>query len=349
MKRNPVFLRLSAAGLAVFMLICAVSGCSGASAGQSGSASFFAMDTIMEMTAYGEGGQDALDQVEHLIFTLEDLFSATDQNSEVYAANQGLKVALSDYTADILDQSLALCALTNGALDITVRPIMDAWGFTTSDYRVPDSTEIDALLPFVDYSLVTPSPDGTLTLPAGVQIDMGAVAKGYASDLAAQLLAENGINSAILSLGGNVMAVGAKPDGSNWRVGIKDPSGNTDYIGVVEVNNKAVVTSGGYERYFTGDDGQVYWHIIDPSTGYPAKTGLSSVTIIGDSGILCDALSTALFVMGADDALDFWRDNGGFEAIFIAEDGEIIITSGLKDVFTPSDTSATVTVASYDR
>jgi thiamine biosynthesis lipoprotein len=176
-----------------------------------------------------------------------------------------------------------------------------------------------------------------------MQIDLGSVAKGYTGDCILEQFRNQGVTSAILNLGGNVQTLGAKPDGSPWRVAITDPvsAGNA---GMVEIIGKAVVTSGGYERYFE-EDGVVYRHIMDPSSGYPVDNDLLSVSIIGDSGLVCDALSTALFVMGLDRAAAFWKawgsDSNGacdFEAVFITVDGKIYITEGLEDSFSPLGT-----------
>jgi thiamine biosynthesis lipoprotein len=148
-------------------------------------------------------------------------------------------------------------------------------------------------------------------------------------------------------LGGNVQALGAKPDGSPWRVAVQDPSGE-GYLGVLEIDGQAVITSGGYERYFV-EDGVTYWHIIDPTTGTPARSGLISVTIVGDSGLLCDGLSTSLFVMGLEDATQFWQENSGFEAVFVTEDGQITITEGLQDKFSLlEDTGEEIVVIHHD-
>jgi len=177
----------------------------------------------------------------------------------------------------------------------------------------------------------------SIRLPEGVEIDLGAVAKGYAGDVLAQGLAEMGIPSALLDLGqSSIMAVGAKPDGSPWRIGIQDPEG-TGYLGVLELKNQAMGTSGSYQRYFE-QDGVRYCHIIDPDTAAPAQSGLASVTVVANSCLLSDGLSTALFVMGLEEGAAFWREakadpDLAFEAIFIEENGAVSVTSGLKDAF----------------
>jgi thiamine biosynthesis lipoprotein len=293
-------------------------------------ASFLAMDTVMELKVYGSA--DAVEAAEQKVYELESKLSVTDSESEIYAINQNGSGAVSDETAELLSDALALCEETGGALDISVYPIVREWGFTTGEYRVPTDREISSLLGTVDYSAVTLD-SGTVTLSPGMEIDLGSVAKGYTGDCVAALLRESGVQSALLYLGGNVQTIGAKPDGSAWRIAVQNPFGG-DNVAVVEVEDKAVITSGGYERYFE-QDGETYWHIIDPATGYPARNGLVSVTVIGDSGLYCDGLSTALFVMGLDEAEQFWRDRRDFDAIFITEDGDMLITEGLEDCFTP--------------
>lgn len=173
----------------------------------------------------------------------------------------------------------------------------------------------------------------TAQLDSGTMLDLGAVGKGYAGDLVAQVLKDNGITSALLDFGGNIQAVGTKPDGSPWQLGLRDPfSGGT--LGVLEISDMAVVTSGNYERYFIGEDGKQYGHIIDPVTGYPAESSLASVTVIAEEGRLCDALSTSLFVMGLDQATEYWRQHRDFDMILITEDGELYLTEGITDAFT---------------
>ena len=165
----------------------------------------------------------------------------------------------------------------------------------------------------MDYQSIQLTGD-TVTVPGECQIDLGAVAKGYIGDLVADMLRERGITSVLLNLGGNVQAVGAKPDGSPWRIGVRDPLADGN-LGVLEITDQAVVTSGGYERYFTDADGSVYWHILDPQTGYPARNGLISVTVVSSEGKKSDALSTALFVMGTEGAAEYWRTHGSFEML----------------------------------
>ena len=292
-----------------------------------------AMDTVMTLTVYG-GTQQQLDEAEQLIKELDDLLSATKDTSEtsLINASNGAAISVSDRTMQLIRCSVELGRSTNGALDISLTPVIRAWGFLGGDYRIPDDAELQNLLEKVDYSKIETG-DGTVTLPEGMEISFGAVAKGYTGDLLMELFKNQGIESAIVTLGGNVQALGLKPDGSKWNVAVQNPFGDGS-LGMLQVDGKAVVTSGGYERYFE-QDGETYWHIIDPSTGKPAKSGLVSVTIVCDSGVTADGLSTALFVMGLDGAIEYWKTNGGFDAVLVDENGGVYVTEGIADDFAP--------------
>lgn len=331
--------------LGLLLLLCFTSGC-GAAANepappQETEHSFFAMDTYITMSAYGgEDTENLLEEAEQLVLQLEAKLSVTDENSEINAVNHsgGSPVAVSRETEELIAFALGMARETGGALDPTIYPVLTAWGFTTGSYQVPSPEELDGLLEAVDYSKVYL--EGiSVTVPNGAQLDLGAVAKGYTGDKAAELLRERGVTSALINLGGNVQAIGGKPDGSPWRIGVKDP-GQEGNLGVLEVKDRAVVTSGGYERYFTGEDGSVYWHILDPATGYPAHSGLASVTVVAPEGRRCDALSTALFVMGLEDAEEYWRGSGNFEMLLVTDTQEVYLTEGLEDSFTLSQSAA---------
>lgn len=308
-------------------------------------ASLFAMNTYMTFTAYGENAQSALDESTELIETAESLWSVTDQASEIHQANHsgGQPVSVSEETAALISFALEMAKQTNGALDPTIYPVLMAWGFTTNSKQVPSQQQIDTLLEQVDYTKIQLE-GTTLTVPEGMQWDLGAVGKGYTADLVAEVLRKHGITSALISLGGNIHAIGSKPDGSDWRIGIRAPweSGN---LGILKISDAAVVTSGGYENYFEDDAGNVYWHILNPATGYPADSGVQSMLIVGPEGKRCDALSTALFVMGPEEAEAYWRKNGGFEMLMVTDEHEILLTEGIARRFTLNESrSETVRV-----
>ncbi|MBO4367509.1 MAG: FAD:protein FMN transferase [Clostridia bacterium] len=286
------------------------------------------MDTVMELTVYGP--EDTLRECENIIKSLEKKLSVTDPGSEIYALNAQGTAQVSDETVLLIRDALFWCEKTSGALDISIYPVLKAWGFTADAYRVPSEEELAELLLLADHTGVTIE-GNTVILREGMQIDLGSVAKGYTGDKIMEALTSAGIRSALINLGGNVQVLGKKPDGSPWKVAIADPV-QSGYIGYIETDGGAVITSGGYQRFFE-EDGVTYHHIIDPSTGYPARSGLLSVTVIGNCGEMCDALSTALFVLGTEKAADFWRREGGFEAVLVADDGHILITEGLKDSF----------------
>lgn len=298
----------------------------------------FAMDTVMDLKPEGEHAGEACNLAEARILELESRFSVTDPDSDIYAVNHagGAATAVSEDTMSLLQTALRYCAETDGALDVSIYPVLCAWGFTTESYQVPGDAELSKLLQLVDYSRVTADAQaGTVAIPEGMEIDLGSVAKGYTGDQVMQTFRDAGVTSGMISLGGNVQVLGAKPDGSPWRIAIQDPTGE-GFVGVVEAVDQAVITSGGYERFFE-QDGVTYWHILDPATGKPAHSGVISSTIVGASGTMCDALSTALFVMGPERAADYWRAHEGFEYLLVLEDGSLVVSEGLSSAFTPMD------------
>lgn len=298
-----------------------------------------AMDTYMTLTAYGKNAEQGLDQAAESIHRIEEIFSVTDSQSEIYRVNHRTEntVKVSEQCLQVLQEALEVSERSEGAFDISIYPILKAWGFTTGEYRVPSGVEIENLQKKAGFEKINIDvKTETITLEDGMEIDFGGIAKGYAGDEAVNAVKEIGVESAIFSLGGNIQTLGSKPDGSAWVVAVKDPENPENFIGTVKVRDQAVVTSGGYERYFE-ENGKKYSHIINPDTGYPAESTLLSVTIIGEKGILCDALSTALYVKGLEGASEYWKTYGGFEAVFVTENREIYITEGLKHNFEPKD------------
>ena len=283
----------------------------------------FAMDTYMTVTAYGEKAQDAVDAAEAEIERLDTLLSTGNADSEIVKLNEQKSATLSEDGGYLVKRALELNKETDGAFDIAIYPVMEAWGFPIQDFRVPSADELTGLLKHVDAAKISYDKD-TREISFEddqMKIDLGGIAKGYTSSRIMDIFKENGITSGLVNLGGNVQALGTKTDGSNW-------------LGVLSIQDKAVITSGGYERYFE-QDGVTYHHIIDPKTGYPAENGLVSVTIVSSDGTLADGLSTSLFIMGEEKAAEFWKAHSNeFEAIFATDDGTIYVTEGLKDSFT---------------
>ncbi|WP_458408075.1 FAD:protein FMN transferase [Anaerotignum sp.] len=298
-------------------------------------ATTFAMDTIMTFTVIHEDGDEIIIDAEQEIRRLENLLSVTVENSDISRLNAAAGKEALDMHVDtqvLLQAGKTLGEKTNGMFDIAISPIVKAWGFTEEEHHVPTQAELDALLPLSDPADVILKEGTAYLQKEGMAVDLGGIAKGYASDKVAELLKEKGVESAIFSLGGNVYGIGTKPDGEKWEVALANPLDANDYCGLISIENQATVTSGGYQRYFE-ENGKKYHHIIDPATGYPAESGLLQVTIISESGMEADVYSTALYVMGLEKALEFWKANGGFEAIFVTEAGEVIATEGADACF----------------
>lgn len=320
--------------LSLFTSLAACSGFEGRQ--EEYSKSFFAMDTYMTFTVYDDSARNAqtvLEGAEDKISKLEEMWSVTDDNSDIYAINHsgGQRVTVHEETAELLSFALEMAEETGGALEPTLYPVLTAWGFTTGENQIPAADRIKELLETTGYERVVIEGD-RVTLEDGMMLDLGAVGKGYAGDEASRTMRDSGITSALLDIGGNIQAVGSKPDGSDWKLGLKNPFGD-GIFGVLEIADRAVVTSGNYERYFIGEDGVRYGHIVDPVTGYPVDNGIVSVTIISEEGKLCDALSTALFVMGKERAVEYWKTHHNFEMILVTEDKEVCITEGIKSKF----------------
>lgn len=296
----------------------------------------FAMDTYMTVKAYGSNGDAAVDAAVDEINRLDALLSTGKKDSEIGQINANNGGQLSEDGAILMERSLELYKSTNGAFDVAIYPVMKAWGFTDGNYQVPDADTLKATLELVDPSLIDYDKEtSTVSFKKdGVQIDLGGIAKGYTSSRIMDIYKEKGVTSGLVNLGGNAQVFGTKPDGSLWRVAVQSPDSEDEYLGVLETKDKAIITSGGYERYFE-KDGVTYHHIIDPSTGYPADNGLISVTIVSADGTLADGLSTSLFVMGKDKATNYWKAHSDeFDMILLTDDEKLYVSEGIKDSFT---------------
>lgn len=331
MKKS--YFRLS--GVLLFLLcIAMLTACQNSDENKKVSKDIFAMDTYMTVTAYGKNAENGVNKAVDEINRLETVLSAEKQESDIYKLNETGSGTLSTDTKDIVSKALEINKTTNGAFDISIYPLMVKWGFTTQKYNVPSKNEISKLLKDVDSSkIIFDEKSGNIKLKENMKIDLGGIAKGYTSNRVMQIFKECGVKSGLVSLGGNVQALGTKTDGTAWQIAIENPDKSSDYIGVVSVKDKAVITSGGYERYFE-KNGKTYHHILDPETGYPAESGLKSVTIVSDDGTLADALSTSLFVMGKEKALDYWHEHKNeFDTVLVEDNGDITITGGLEKIF----------------
>lgn len=312
-----------------------------ASSTQPVSQEIFAMDTYMTVTAYGDNAQKGVTDAVAEIQRLDNLLSIGKEDSEISKLNKSGCAALSDDTAVMVTKALDLYKSTGGAFDITVLPLMELWGFTTQEYYVPTEDEIQSTLQRVGADKLTwDESTKTLTLGDKQEIDLGGIAKGFTSSRIMEIFKKDGVTCGMVSLGGNVHLLGTKQDGSAWRVGIQDPNNTDDMLGVLEANDCAVITSGAYERNFE-KDGVTYHHIIDPATGKPSNSGLTSVTIVSKDGTLADGLSTSLFVMGKDKAIAYWKQHADeFDTILVDKDRNVYITEGIAGNFSPDSVSA---------
>ena len=287
----------------------------------------------MSFTAYGERGEEAVEAAVQEVERLDALLSTGIAESEVSRINASGEGDLSEDTEKILSEGLTIWKQTGGLFDVTIYPLMQLWGFPTGNYHVPTKEELKQTTSLVDSSKVIL--DGNhVTLGEKQKMDLGGIAKGYTSNRIMEIFQEYGVTSAMVSLGGNVQTLGKKPDGTDWQVGIQNPDNvQGDLLGAVAVQDQAVITSGGYERYFE-ENGQTYIHILDPRTGCPAESGLASVTIVSSNGMLADALSTSLYIMGLDEAEAYWRIYADeFDMILMTDDGTVYVTEGIRDRF----------------
>ncbi len=291
----------------------------------------FALDTVCTQQVTGRNADAAINDVDQMLARITKELS-TDEGSYIYAVNQGAPqgVAVSGEAAQLISDALSFAEDTDGAFDPAIGALSLLWNISDSP-RVPSQDEISAALPLVNYRDVTVDGSTVTLKKSGMQLDLGGIGKGYAADLAVQIYKKYGISNAILNLGGNVYVYGDKGDGSDYRIGLRDPLGSeNDYAAIIPAKNTSVVTSGVYERFFESG-GKTYHHLLDPATGYPADNGLLAVTVVCESSTEADALSTALFVMGLKNGLDYAEQTPGVEAVFFTDDQGIYVTSGLED------------------
>lgn len=293
----------------------------------------YAMGSYIQQTVYGAGAEEAAQHASSAVTELENLISWRVEDSDIATLNQEAGGELQDInpqTWDILNTALQVCQASGGAFDITIAPISWLWDFDENP-RLPQAETIEALLPAVNYENVSLLEDGTAALQThSTALDLGAVGKGAACDAAVAAYEESGVNRAVVSVGGSVGVYGEKPGGQPWTIALRDPD-TEGSLGTLSLASGFLSTSGSYEKQFT-EDGVTYHHLLDPDTGYPAESGLLSVTVWSGSGTLSDALSTACFVLGLEDSLPVLEQFDS-EAVFITEDHQIYVTEGLADAF----------------
>lgn len=333
--------------LPLFLSLFLLAGCSGADTPVT--QQLFAMNTTMTLTLYGSHASDAALSAQQAINRLDGLWSRTKASSDVSRLNAAAgdpapETEVAPETGALLSRARELGALTGGALDITIAPIMDAWGFGTtsvfqeSDFRVPSRTELDALLPLVDSGRlhVSGSAEAPLAWLDGPRHGRGSGRGGQGPRRRPPCPPPDGFRRDLRHIGSGRQPHGAgtRPDGTPWRIGVKDPRNTETYFCILSLSDKTCSTSGSYERKFEVD-GTTYHHILDPATGYPAESGLLSVTAVSSDGMLADGLSTACYVMGAEQSVRLWRAHGlegaGFDLVLVREDGSVWITEGLED------------------
>jgi thiamine biosynthesis lipoprotein len=347
MKPTRTWYNRFARGVALLLCMAALFGltaCGSASAMEQ--KQIFAMDTVMTLTAYGKHAQDGLNAASSVINSMEALLDPELPTSTTYAINHanGGNTVVNAQIAKMLSTAKTVYEQSDGALDLSLYPVVKLWGFVDGRYYVPLYDEISTQLTkkAFDKMVLTSYPatgSYSVSFPAGTEISFGAIGKGCAAENAISAMRQAGVKSGIISLGGNVQTLGLKPDDSKWTVAIQDPNNTASWVGTVKVGETAVVTSGSYQRFFEFD-GNTYHHIINPLSGSPVTNGLLSATIICEDGTMADALSTAMFVLGETRALNYWRQHGGFEMILINKSNQITCTKGLIDVYTPNDAAA---------
>ena len=286
----------------------------------------FYFNTVINITFYNENDAAYVSDCFALCEKYENLLSRTIEGSDIWNINRsnGEWVSVDPETYSLLEAATLHCQNTNGLLDYTVAPLMELWDFTgsTPDKRPPDSNDITTALKGVDYRNVLLSDQKVRLANPETKIDLGFIAKGYIGDKIREFLISKGVTSAIINLGGNILTIGSKPDGDAYQIGIKDPKNTNDHIDILSVTDLCVTTSGTYERMFVYD-GVTYHHILDPQTGMPVRSGLSSVTILSEDATTGDALSTACLLLGKEKGLEFIKSFPNIQAVFIEENGTI--------------------------
>ncbi len=317
----------------IILLLAAIVLCSGCSAQKElikQTEVGYYLDTVITLTAYVEDPQILKDALEEC-GRYENLLSRPEEGSDVWRINHadGAAVEVSGDTIAVLECANRISGLSGGAFDASIAPVSTMWDFTSGSAVLPDAEAIAQAAGLVDYTKIRIE-GNRVTLPAGMMIDLGGIAKGYIADQIRNYLEKRGVKSAILSFGGNVVAIGTKPDGSQWTIGIQDiDKGTGTSMLKTRSSGGSVVTSGIYERGFDLD-GVRYHHLLSPDTGWPVQNELASVTIISESSMEGDALSTAAFVLGPEKGMELIEGMEGIEAVFIARDRTVTGTSGVK-------------------
>lgn len=286
---------------------------------------FLSLGTVCAVTLPSGSGKEAYDKVQESIVRVNDTFSRTKEGSELHTLNLNHGGTLSSEAYALTKKAVEMADITGGSFDPAIGGLVSLWGIATDHPRIPTDREIaetDTDWKHIGFGDAKQS----VSFPDNLAIDLGGIAKGYAADKAKEAILSLGIKSALVNLGGNVLAVGTKPDGSLWRIGLRDPEkAEGEPFIILQIEDKAVVTSGGYERFFV-EDGKTYHHILDRTTGYPAESDLLSASIIGEESTICDALSTAVFVLGSKKGVELVESLPGYAAVVMTKEKEILFS-----------------------
>ena len=299
---------------------------------------FYILGTIIELKVYGGNAEKAIDDAILKLNEIDDKMSVFKNSSEVSIINSNAGIShcvVSTDTYFVIKKAVEYSKLSEGAFDATIRPVVELWGINTDHAKIPKTLEIKNDMKLINYKdiILNDKAKSIKLRNENQRIDLGAIAKGFAADEVKNILIRNDIKHAIIDLGGNIYALGNKPDGTLWNIGIQDPINKSGkYVGIVCVQNKSVVTSGNYERYFI-KEGKRYHHIIDPRTGEPSENGIISATVVSEYSIDGDALTTCVYVMGIEKGLKIIQSIDGAEAILITRDKKVYVTSGIRDTF----------------
>lgn len=298
----------------------------------------FVLGTVVTVQIYDHASEALFDKIFDRLREIEEKMTINKEDSEVLKVNKNAGidfVKVSEDTFHVIQKGKIFSELSRGRFDISIGPLVKLWNIGTEEARVPSQEEIDQKKQLIDYRdvLLNESEKSVMLKRKGMILDLGGIAKGFAADEIVKIFKENHVERGLINVGGNVFAYGSRPDGADWKIGIRNPfSSEQDYIGIVSVSDKTVVTSGVYERYFE-EGGKRYHHILDPETGYPVENNLVSVTIVGERSIDADALSTAVFSLGLEEGMKFIQETENTEAIWITKDNQVYVSPGLFQHF----------------
>ena len=320
--------------LTVLVIICTyISGCSRTA--EPVTETGFYLDTVVQITLYDTDGRDSCIKNINECFTLIDnyerLFSATIESSDIWNINHsgGNPVSVSDDTVNLLQAALYYSELSDGQVDLTVLPLSELWEFgSEGNSHKPNDDAIKEAVSHIDYHVVHIDGNIVTLSDSEASVDLGFIAKGYIADRLKEYLLEQGVESACISLGGNLVTIGNKPGGQPYRIGIQKPfAAEGEIITAIDVTDSSVVSSGVYERYFYEND-VLYHHLLNTATGYPADNNIAGVTILAPSSVDADALSTTCFFLGIDKGMTLIESLDNTEVLFITMDGELLCSDG---------------------